>query len=838
MSKVTPNFSEYRTVGEAAEFLGVTPATLRNWDRAGKLKPRRHPQNGYRIYLHEELEALLRTSGLSAADRGELAPRIDWSQFGESEHFIQLYETDDFLCDAVGGFVGAALGAGHCGILIATAEHRCGIEKRLTEYGISPEAAVEERRFVALNAAETLSRIMVNGSPSPRRFHEVIGGIIQEMSRSGRRVHAFGEMVALLWADNNREAALRLEELWCELGRACKFALCCGYPLAAFSGCDDGASFDGVCRSHSRVLPSDSYSTVNDPFDRLRTISRLQQQAMSLEAEIAHRHEAEKVLRHRERELADFFENATEGLQKVAPDGRILWANKAVLSMLGYEPEEFIGRRFAEFHVDQDAVAEMMRRLSSGRNLINQESQLRCSDGTIRDVLISSNACFEDGQFVYSRCFTRDVTEIRRADRDRALLAAIVESSQDAIVTKTLDGIIRSWNAGATRLFGYTESEAVNQPITLIIPPEKFAEESQILERLRRGEQVDHFETVRVAKGGRRIDVSLTVSPLRDQNGMLIGASKVARDIGERRRAHAALRASEDRYRRLAELLPVAVYTCESESGTITYFNNKAAELWGRAPQLGDIDATFCGSQELYLPDGTFLPHDQCPMAVALREGRAFRNQEVVIRRPDGSRIVALVNIDPILSPDGEVVGAVNVFHDVSALKLAEESLREQKENLQTLLETLPVAVFIAADRECRRISGNHAALQLLRLPAGANLSKTADPEEQPVNFRVLKRGQEIAPQNLPIQRAARGETVLAEEVDHEFSDGAMVNTIVSAKPLYALDGQPRGAVACMLDVSDLKQAEIALREAAERKDAFLAVLAHELRNPLAPIRN
>ena len=113
----------------------------------------------------------------------------------------------------------------------------------------------------------------------------------------------------------------------------------------------------------------------------------------------------------------------------------------------------------------------------------------------------------------------RDVTERKRAEEARARLAAIVESSEDAIVSKTLDGVIRSWNAGAERLFGYTAEEAVGQPITLIIPPERQDEERAILERLRRGERVEHFETVRVAKDGRRLDISLTVSPLRDDDG-------------------------------------------------------------------------------------------------------------------------------------------------------------------------------------------------------------------------------------------------------------------------------------------------------------------------------
>jgi PAS domain S-box-containing protein len=132
------------------------------------------------------------------------------------------------------------------------------------------------------------------------------------------------------------------------------------------------------------------------------------------------------------------------------------------------------------------------------------------------------------------------------SDEEQSLLAAIVESSQDAVIIKSLDGIILSWNAGAERLFGYRADEAIGSAITLMIPPDKLAEEKEIFERLRHGETIDHFETVRVTKEGRRIDISLSISPVRDPSGQIIGASKVARDITEQKQAQAALVALKD----------------------------------------------------------------------------------------------------------------------------------------------------------------------------------------------------------------------------------------------------------------------------------------------------
>jgi two-component system, chemotaxis family, CheB/CheR fusion protein len=149
-----------------------------------------------------------------------------------------------------------------------------------------------------------------------------------------------------------------------------------------------------------------------------------------------------------------------------------------------------------------------------------------------------------------------------------AHLAAIVESSDDAIVSKTLDGRILSWNRGATRIFGYEPDEVIGKPITIIIPPELHSEERQILDKLKRGERIDHFDTTRVAKDGRRIAISLTVSPIRDSSGVIVGASKVARDISERKRAEEALR---DADRRKDEFLALLAHELRNPLAPIRY---------------------------------------------------------------------------------------------------------------------------------------------------------------------------------------------------------------------------------------------------------------------------
>ena len=245
---------------------------------------------------------------------------------------------------------------------------------------------------------------------------------------------------------------------------------------------------------------------------------------------------AEERLRLRENELRDFIENAMFALRWVGPDGTILWANQAELDLLGYSKEEYLGRHIGEFHVYREVVDDFLRRLAEKETLRDYEAQLRCKDGSIRHVLISSNAYRENGEFIHTRCFTRDITERKQAEAASARLAAIVASSSDAIISKTLQGIITSWNASAERMFGYTAQEIIGESILRLIPDDRRQEEDQILMRLRAGELIDHYETVRVTKDGRHRDVSLTISPIKDNAGKIIGVSKIIRDITERKR--------------------------------------------------------------------------------------------------------------------------------------------------------------------------------------------------------------------------------------------------------------------------------------------------------------
>ena len=173
-----------------------------------------------------------------------------------------------------------------------------------------------------------------------------------------------------------------------------------------------------------------------------------------------------------------------------------------------------------------------------------------------------------------------ETAERKRAEAAAAHLAAIVTSAEDAIASKTLDGIVTSWNASAERMFGYSAQEMIGQSIRRIIPADRQDEEDVILARIRAGERIEHFETVRLAKDGRPIEVSLTISPVRDSDGTIIGASKIVRDITERKRMEQALRESDERLRFIAESMPQKIFTARS-NGDVDYFNPQWIEFTG-----------------------------------------------------------------------------------------------------------------------------------------------------------------------------------------------------------------------------------------------------------------
>jgi PAS domain S-box-containing protein len=215
--------------------------------------------------------------------------------------------------------------------------------------------------------------------------------------------------------------------------------------------------------------------------------------------------------------------------------------------MLGYSREEYIGRNISDFHADLVLLEDILSRLRRHERLRNYEAHMRCKDGSIKTVQIVSSALVEDGKFIHTQCFTRDITDRKNHERTLAGFAAIVDSSADAIISHSLEGVVTSWNGSAEHIYGFSAAEAIGRNVTFVIPQDKLEEEEGIIARLQQGERIEHFETERMTKQGRRVPVSLAASLVQGASGGVLGISKIVRDITEQKLAQAALRDADRR---------------------------------------------------------------------------------------------------------------------------------------------------------------------------------------------------------------------------------------------------------------------------------------------------
>jgi PAS domain S-box-containing protein len=325
----------------------------------------------------------------------------------------------------------------------------------------------------------------------------------------------------------------------------------------------------------------------NDKEGRLRSAA-LQNAQSALLA----RRRAEDALRKQSEWLRTTLSSIGDAVICTDVDGQVMFMNAVAESLTGWTHADALGRplheilRIVDEATRQTLDSPALPALREGTIVRMANSPvLIARNGTERLIDDSAAPIRDDsGTVVGVVLVFRDVAERKQAEVVQARLASIVESSEDAIVSKTLDGVILTWNAGAERLFGYTLAEAIGRPITLIIPPDRQDEEREILAKIGRGERVEHFETERLTKQGRRVAISLTVSPVRDGAGRVIGASKVARDITQQQRTQRLLQEAD---RRKDEFLALLAHELRNPLAPI---RNAVGILRARGPELPELD--------------------------------------------------------------------------------------------------------------------------------------------------------------------------------------------------------------------------------------------------------
>jgi PAS domain S-box-containing protein len=382
-------------------------------------------------------------------------------------------------------------------------------------------------------------------------------------------------------------------------------------------------------------------------------------------------------------------------------------------------------------------------------------------------------------------------------ERASAFLAAIVESSDDAIIGKDLQGTITSWNKGAEQIFGYRSEEILGRSIYTIIPPERVDEEERILAQLRRGERIEHYETVRLRKDGARLDISLTVSPIRDENGTIVGASKIARDITERRRLEKELEEERERLQVTLASIGDGVIVIDL-SGRIQFLNPVAETLtgWKQAEAR---------NQPLNLVFRIFDEQTQAPVENpvlrALKEGRivGLANHTALIAR-DGTKHWLDDSAAPVRRHDGTIIGAVMVFRDIGARRLTQESLAEQAH----LLDQSKDAILVR-DLEDRITYWNRGAEALYGWTSEEVLGK--------IPYELL---QSIFPEPLPEIRAKfRHDGFWEGELLQTSKDGRRITVLARWAINRNTAGEPTGVIQSHTDISERKKAEHELAKSA-----------------------
>jgi two-component system, LuxR family, sensor kinase FixL len=396
-----------------------------------------------------------------------------------------------------------------------------------------------------------------------------------------------------------------------------------------------------------------------------------------------------------EQQWREVFEHNPAMYFMVDAAGTILSVNAFGASQFGYAASELVGQSILNLVFEEDDKEFVRRKVflcleTPGRSN-SWEVRKRHKDGTMLWIRENARAMRWSGNQLIVLIACEDITERHWGALESSRLAAIVSSSDDAIVSKTLDGIITSWNAGATNILGYEADEMIGQPITRIIPPELHEEERQILARLRRGERIQHYETVRLAKGGRRVDISLTVSPLFNQSGKVVGASKVARDITERKLAEQALRETAARLRTLTETAVDGVILIDAR-GVVLMFNPACEKLFGYSA------GTVIGENvKMLMPEPYRHEHDR--YITNYRDTRDPKiigiGREVLGRRKDGSTFPMDLSVGEARQ-DGESI-FVGIIRDLTSRKRTEAELEQARGELVRVARVTTLGELTAA---------------------------------------------------------------------------------------------------------------------------------------------
>jgi len=367
------------------------------------------------------------------------------------------------------------------------------------------------------------------------------------------------------------------------------------------------------------------------------------------------------------------FEAAQDGIFILdAEAGRINDANPFLVKLLGYSRAEMLGKTVGELSPFKDVVSNqaMLELLQQDGYVRYEDLPLKTKDGL--DIAVEFvSTVYHVGDQKVIQCNIRDITRRKQAEATSHLLTAIIESSADAIYAEDLCHVVTSWNQGAEKIFGYAAREIVGISIMRLIPTRQQEEERKVLEQIKAGESVAHFDTLRLTKDGRLIDVSVTASAIKDASGKVVGVSKVARDISERKLAEDSLRESEEKFRQIAETINEVFWITDATMRQMIYVSPAYEKIWGRTCQsLYDSPHTWL---EAIHPED----RERVVRAATTSLAKGIYDEVYRITRPDGSKRWIYDHAVPLRNQAGEILRFIGIAGDITEQRKLEESVRQ-----------------------------------------------------------------------------------------------------------------------------------------------------------------